>query len=229
MEAKYRNELKYVVSAAQIATLKSQVASIMQPDVHAGADGKYCVRSLYFDDYDNRCYYENENGTDVREKFRIRTYDQSPAFIALECKRKERGKTLKTAIQLTEGQAQQIMDGAPMGELSDMEPLLRKMKLQMEMRLLRPKVIVEYDRVPFVYREGNVRVTFDLNVSSCNDCQRFWKKDLPKRPIMPPGMHLMEVKFDDFLPDFIYRSLNLGGLRQTTYSKYYLCRKHTLA
>ena len=98
----------------------------------------------------------------------------------------------------------------------------------MDIRLLRPAVIVEYERIPYIYPNGNVRVTFDLNVSSSCDWTHFWNDDLAKRPIMPAGMHLMEVKFDEFLPDFIYHNLNLGTLSQTAYSKYYLCRKYAM-
>lgn len=226
-EVKYRHELKYIVSAAQIPLLKSRISAIMRLDPHTGADGKYTIRSLYFDDYDNHCYYENENGTDPREKFRIRIYNHSPDVIHLECKRKERGKTLKTSAELSVDQVNQAIQGVPWSNFETLPPLLKKMKLQMDTRLLRPVVIVEYERIPYIYRNGNVRVTFDMNVSSSTDSFRFWDESLPKRPVMPPGMHLMEVKFDEYLPDFIYRGLNLGTLRQTTFSKYYLCRKYT--
>ena len=50
-EPKFRHELKYLISAAQLPLLKSRIACIMQPDAHAGADGIYTIRSLYFDDY----------------------------------------------------------------------------------------------------------------------------------------------------------------------------------
>ncbi len=227
-EKKYRHELKYVVSAAQIPLLKSRIAAIMRLDPHAGADGKYTIRSLYFDDYDNHCYYENENGTDPREKFRIRIYNHSQAVIHLECKRKERGKTLKTAAGVTVEQVNRAIEGTPWKNMENHPSLLRKLKLQMDTLLLRPVVIVEYERIPYIYRNGNVRVTFDMNLSSSDDLFRFWDASLPRRPVMPPGMHLMEVKFDEYLPDFIYRGLNLGVLRQAAYSKYYLCRKYTL-
>ena len=82
-EKKYRHELKYLISAAQIPILKTRIAAIMQPDAHAGADGTYAIRSLYFDDYANRCYYENIGGVDPREKFRIRIYNGSSARISL--------------------------------------------------------------------------------------------------------------------------------------------------
>lgn len=227
-EPMYRHELKYVISSAQLPLLKSRIANLMQPDPHAGADGVYNIRSLYFDDYHNRCFYENENGTDPREKFRIRIYNHSPQRITLECKRKERGKTLKTACPLTPEQTQLLIQGKPLSDMASLPPLLRKLTLEMQTHLLRPVVIVEYERIPYIYKNGNVRVTFDTCISSSASIGDFLSDDLPKRPIMPAGQQLMEVKFDEYLPDFLYRSLNLGQLQQTAYSKYYLCRKFAL-
>ena len=227
-EPKYRHELKYVISAAQLVLLKSRVAHIMQPDPHAGAVGSYHIRSLYFDDYDNCCYYENENGTDPREKFRIRIYNHSAERIMLECKRKEQGKVLKTSCGLTLEQTQQIIMGKPHMQMEDISPLQRKLALQMCTRRLRPAVIVEYERIPYIYKNGNVRVTFDINISSSSSVAEFLACDIPKRQIMPNGHFLLEVKFDEYLPDFIYKSLNLNELQQTAYSKYYLCRKFAL-
>ena len=227
-DPKFRHEFKYLISAAQLPLLKARVAPLLKPDPHAGEDGTYTIRSLYFDDYHDRCYYENENGTDPREKFRIRIYNHSSAKISLECKRKDHGKTLKTACPLTEAQTQLLMQGKPIPEESITHPLQRKLNLEIMTRMLRPVVIVEYERIPFIYRNGNVRVTFDLNVASSSDIDRFLSEQLSKRPVMPAGQHLMEVKFDEYLPDFIYRSLNLGMLQHTAYSKYYLCRKFAL-
>lgn len=225
---KYRHEFKYVISAAQIPLLKSRVANLMKSDPYARADGIYNIRSLYFDDYSNRCYYENENGTDPREKFRIRIYNHSADRITLECKRKEKGKTLKTSCPLTLDQADQLIRGKPLPQIDSLPPLLKKFILEIRTKGLRPVVIVEYERIPYVYKNGNVRVTFDTQISSSSNVTDFFSDKLPKRPIMPVGHHLMEVKFDEYLPDFIYRSLNLGKLQQTAYSKYYLCRKHAL-
>jgi len=107
----YRHELKYVITTAQMPLLKSRIKGLMKPDPHAGADGIYNIRSLYFDDYHNRFYYENENGTDPRMKFRIRIYNHSADRITLECKRKERGKTRKTSCPLTQEQTRMLMQG----------------------------------------------------------------------------------------------------------------------
>ena len=227
-DQKYRHELKYLVSAAQIPLLKARIASLMQRDPHAGKDGIYTIRSLYFDDYCNRCYYENENGTDPREKYRIRIYNHSDQKISLECKRKERGKTLKTACPLTRQQTEQLIHGEAPMVTEEIPPLLRKFAVEMKTRRLRPVVIVEYERIPYVYKNGNVRVTFDTQIASSSDVEDFFSETLSKRPVMPVGQQLLEVKFDEYLPDFIYRNLNLNRLQQTAFSKFYLCRKYSL-
>ena len=225
-ETGFRHELKYLITSAQVGMLKSRLTGIAPLDSHADG-GAYRIRSLYFDDYDNRCFRENEDGTDPREKFRIRIYNSDTSRITLECKRKERGKTLKTACPLTLEQTEQLMDGIPLRDIAGQPPLLQKLTAQMLTRRMRPVVIVEYDRIPYVYREGNVRITLDTNISSCADGTRFLEPSIPRRPVLPLGQQLLEVKYDAFLPDFLYRSLSLNNLSQTAFSKYYLCRKYT--
>lgn len=227
-ERKFRHELKYIVSGAQLATIQNRTNHLLPLDSHARLSGGYSIRSLYFDDYVNRCYYENENGTDPREKFRIRIYNNSSDRITLECKRKECGKTLKTSCPLTMEQTKLLMKGQALPDIANQPPLLQKLTAQMLMRRMRPVVIVEYDRIPYVYKNGNVRVTLDTNIASSKAIGSFLDESIPKRPIMPVGHQLLEVKYDEFLPGFIYQNLQLDNLRQTAFSKYYLCRKYTL-
>ena len=227
-EKKFRHELKYVISAAQIPMIRNRIEHLATLDAHTGSSGSYTIRSLYFDDYDNRCYYENEDGTDPREKFRIRIYNHSTERITLECKRKERGKTLKTSCPLTVEQTRTLMAGQMLPDIAGQPPLLQKLTARMLLRRMRPVVIVEYERIPYVYRDGNVRITLDMNIASSKEVGRFMDETIPKRPVMPPGKQLLEVKYDEFLPDFLYRNLQLDSLTQTAYSKYYICRKLTL-
>lgn len=226
-DKKYRNELKYVISTAQVAILRNNLKQLVPLDSHVGQSGVYNICSLYFDDYRNRCFYENENGTDPREKFRIRIYNHSSERIMLECKRKERGKTLKTSCPLTVAQTKALMAGKTLPDIEQQHPLLQKLTMQMLIRRLRPVVIVEYDRIPYVYPNGNVRITLDTNISSSQAIECFLDERIPKRPIMPVGHQLLEVKYDEYLPDFIYRNLQLHSLQQTAFSKYYICRKNT--
>lgn len=226
-ERRYRHELKYQVTDGQIQLLRNRISHLLPLDSHVAQSGSYCIRSLYFDDYDNRCLKENENGTDPREKFRIRIYNGSAEKISLECKRKERGKTHKTSCPLTQEQTRQLMAGKVLPDIGSQPPLLRKLTLQMMTRRLRPVVIVEYCRIPYVYKNGNVRITLDTNILSSSEVETFLDPRISGRPVLPVGQQLLEVKYDEYLPDFIYRSLMLPNLRQTAFSKYYICRKYT--
>lgn len=225
-ELSFRHELKYVISDAQCAVIANRINHLLSLDSHAGTSGTYCIRSLYFDDFENRCFRENEDGTDPREKFRIRIYNHSTDRIMLECKRKERSKTHKSACPLTVEQTRLLMNGTPLPDIASQPPLLRKLTLLMMTRRMRPVVIVEYDRIPYVYENGNVRITLDTNIRSSKAVESFLDEMLPTRPVMATGQQLLEVKYDAYLPDFIYRNLQLHSLRQTAFSKYYVCRKY---
>lgn len=225
---KFRHELKYQCSQAQIEMLRIRLQCIMKPDSHADAEGGYLVRSIYLDDYEDTCMRENEAGVSPREKWRIRSYNCSDARIALECKRKEHGMIQKKSCPVTLRQLAEILLDRPLAIHEDTPPLLRRMEVLRRTRLLRPKVIVQYRRTPFVCAEGNVRVTLDENMSSSQAFDKFFDPDLPVRPIMPTGHQLLEVKYDEFLPDYIYHAVQMRDMRLETYSKYYLCRRFTL-
>lgn len=224
-KVKYRHELKYVSSEMELALVKGRLDHLISLDSHVKEKGIYSIRSLYFDDYDGRCYDENESGSDPREKFRIRIYNGSASKITLELKKKERNKTLKLSCPLTEEQCRTLMKGVPLPMRPDYPPLLQKLLLQMRTRLLWPVIIVDYDRVPYVCKDGNVRITMDKNISASRQLDQFLEPVIPKRPVMEKGSHILEVKYDEFLPDYIKASLELGTLRQTSFSKFYLCRR----
>ncbi len=228
-DIKYRHEYKYLVSAGQLEILKSRAQAIMQRDAHVNKEGRfagiYNIRSVYFDDLADTCYMENESGTDPREKFRIRIYNHSGARISLELKSKRSGMCRKQSCRLSREQCDILLRGGVLPEREDYPPILNKLLYQIKTRGLRPVVIVEYDRIPFVYPVGNVRVTMDCNISASNDCQRFFDDDLPLRPILPTGQHVLEVKWDELLPDHIYHAMMLENLQWTSFSKFYLCRR----
>ena len=224
---KYRNELKYLCSETDLQIIQSRITPLCAHDSHTSADGTYHIRSVYFDDPQNRCFYENENGVDPREKFRIRIYNGFDSRITLECKQKARTMTHKDSCRLTKEQYLAIVNGT--AEIcSHNAPLLNRFLALCAETKMAPKVIVAYDRTPFVYGPGNVRITFDRNIGSTTDIDRFFDPQIPLRPILPTGKHILEVKYDEFLPNFLYASMSLGSLRQTAFSKYYLCRKFTI-
>ena len=226
-EGKFRHEFKYLITQNQVDMLKARMSGIMQLDSHVFENGVYNICSLYFDDYYNRCFYENLSGVDPREKYRIRIYNHDLSRISLECKRKEHGKTLKTSCLITEDECKSLMSG-----LTDINPnappVMAKFQNEIRTKGMRPAIIVEYERIPYVYRTGNVRITLDTNLSSSSDTTEFLCGKISRRPVMPVGMQLLEVKYDEFLPDYIYHALQLENLQQTSFSKYYLCRKYSM-
>ncbi len=222
----YRIELKYVCDESDLMIIENQIKPICRLDPHTGADGTYEIRSVYFDDNENSCFYENEDGTDPREKFRIRIYNGDSSGIFLECKRKERHKTHKDSCLLTREQCEGLLNGVYVQDGTEDE-LLLKLLSQYHAKLLRPKIIVSYERTPYVYPIGNVRITFDRHLGSSSDINVFFDSRVACRPAMPIGMQILEVKYDELLPDYLYGAMSLDDLQQTTFSKYYICRKHT--
>lgn len=222
----YRHEYKYMIDERQKAVLQLRAQGVMERDSHAGADGEYLIRSLYFDSSDDTCFYENENGDDPREKYRIRFYNCDTSRISLECKAKVRGMTKKNACPVTLEQCRQFMAGGipePEGEVSQKQAAMFG---QMRQRTLRPVVIVQYTRTPFVCVAGNVRVTFDDSISSSNDIAGFLQPEIPLRSVLGTGESILEVKWDELLPSYISGQLALDSLQWTSFSKYYLCRKY---
>ena len=224
---KYRHELKYPISGNELEIIKNRIRMLMEADANVGSEGQYNVSSLYFDDLYNSCYYDKENGVDPREKFRIRIYNHDISRISLECKRKERGKILKTSCNISIEQAEKLCRGEYLRNIANQHSLLQRFTEQMMSRGLHPVIIVEYNRMPFVYRFGNVRVTFDKELSSSVEVTNFLSGQIKKRPIMPRDMHLLEVKYDEYIPDVIYNALQIDNLEQMAFSKYSLCRKYT--
>lgn len=226
--SEFRHEYKYVCPLDKMVYIKNSVDALMELDYHAREQGEYAVRSIYFDDYYDSCYKDNIYGVDPREKFRIRIYNGDSSKITLELKQKQKSKTKKISCLLSREVCEEIING----ELPDITAidsvLYRKFCVQLQNRKLSPKVIVEYDRIPYVYGDGNVRVTFDKNIRSSNQCSDFLEQDLFFRPIMEMNKHLIEVKFDEFLPDFISQIVEHEDLKQSSFSKYYLCRKYSL-
>ena len=69
---RYRNELKYSIDYSDYLALRQRLRPIMKPDAHVRADGRYTIRSIYFDNFSDKALREKLNGVAKRETFRIR-------------------------------------------------------------------------------------------------------------------------------------------------------------
>lgn len=227
--SKYRHEYKYMVDACQEQILQVVLNGLLSKDRHVREDGSYSIHSLYFDDYDNTCFYENENGTDPRAKYRIRYYNEDISRLTLEKKIKNHGMTLKQSCRISTEECMMMLQGT----IPDIDESMDKRKQQLltEMRLkkMQPKVIVSYDRIPYVYNVGNVRITLDTNITASDEIDLFLEGLWRKRPIMPIGRNILEVKWDELLPSYIENCLQLETLQWSAFSKYYLSRRYNVS
>ena len=219
----YRNELKFLCSAGQMAILQARLRPLLRPDAHQ-AGGAYAVRSLYFDDADNTGYADKLDGVDDRRKYRLRVYGHSAELVRLEIKHRYRGLVQKQGCTLSREEAEALTDGRCPAYRKDWPPPMQRLYVAMRGALLRPRVIVEYERTAFVSPLGNVRVSFDRHVSMSPRTGDFLQPALPLTPVLPVGQHVLEVKYDEYIPDFILQTLELGALMPTAFSKYMLCR-----
>ena len=218
-EPKFRHELKYLCSAAELKMLEVRLQDVMRPDPHTDENGCYLIRSVYFDDLYDKCLNENESGVSPREKWRVRIYNANDRRISLECKRKEYGMIQKKSCRITRDQYERMARLEPVPITDENPALLNRMLLLQRTQLMQPKVIVQYLRRPFVCDEGNVRVTFDYDIRTALRRTDFLNPDCPTIPAGDPVI-LLEVKWDNFLPDIIRDAVQTPGRRVTAFSKY---------
>ena len=218
----YRHETKVAINAADSMAIRQRLRAIASPDPHA-QDGRYLIRSLYFDTPSDRALREKLDSVNKREKFRIRMYDNDPSFIQLEKKSKLNGLGTKHKANLSAEEVRRIIEGDVGWMLESGRPLVQELYSKMLSQGLRPKTIVQYVREPFVYAPGNVRVTLDSDLRTGIYSTDFLDPDCP---LIPAGdaPTLMEVKWDDFLPGIIKDAVQLGARRGAAFSKYAACR-----
>ena len=217
----FRHEVKHEINYSDMLTIRHRLKAVAFPDPHA-VNGKYLIRSLYFDNLADKALMEKLNGVSIREKFRIRYYNGDTSVIHLEKKSKYADLGNKQSAPLTAKQAQKIVDG-DIGWMIDSEyPLVRELYTKMRTQGLGPKTIVDYTREPFIYPAGNVRVTLDYNVRSGMRCTDFLNSGCVTVPVTE--LIILEVKWDGFLPDIIRDAAALADRREGAFSKYAACR-----
>ncbi len=216
-----RHEIKHEISTADMITIRQRLRAVAYPDAHA-VNGVYLIRSLYFDNLDDKALREKINGMNIREKFRIRYYNGDTSVIHLEKKSKFDNLGNKQSASLTKDQAQAIVDGDIEWMINSEYPLVRELYTKMKNQGIAPKTIVDYTREPFVFPAGNVRVTIDYNVRSGMRCTDFLNPGCVTVPVS--DLIILEVKWDAFLPDIIRDAVSLEDRREGAFSKYAACR-----
>ena len=222
MDIQYRHEWKYRINTADLLVLRSRLRAVMESDPHA-VDGIYRIRSLYFDNPEDKALREKIDGVNLREKFRIRLYNGDTSVIHLEKKSKRNSLGAKFSANLTAEEAQKIVDGDLEWMISTDRPLVQELYCKMRSQGIQPRTIVDYIREPFIFRPGNVRVTLDYDIRTGLDCTDFLN---PATITIPAGDApiLVEVKWDEFLPTIIRDVVSIPDRGAGSFSKYAQCR-----
>ncbi len=222
---KYRNEIKFIISKTMAEVLKQRLSLIMSVDTNSyNSDNSYLIRSLYFDNENSDAYYEKMDGVEYRKKYRIRIYNFDDTFIRLECKYKHNNMTSKDQILIDKELCSKIVDG----KIDDIDltknNLLRQFALDYRFNRLEPSIIVDYNRVAFTYHVSEVRITFDSQIKSGMYNYNLFDKNATTYSVIDDNQMVLEVKFNEILPESIAIILQTVPTFRQAFSKFATCR-----
>ena len=220
---KYRNELKFIISPSIAEILKMSLSTIMDIDTNSiYKDNTYKIRSLYFDNDSSDSYYEKLDGVLYREKYRIRYYNDDDTFIRLERKVKDNNMTSKDQMSIS----REICDKIVNEELDEIEGtgLLEEFLNDMKRKHLKPSVIVDYTRLAFTYPISDIRITFDSKIKSGRYEYGLFDIEFPTYEVINDENIVLEVKFNEVLPEAISIILSTVPMYREAVSKFALCR-----
>lgn len=220
---KYRHELKFIITDQIARILQMRLDMIMDLDVNSiYKDHTYKIRSLYFDNDSSDAYYEKLDGVLYREKYRIRYYNDDDTFIRLERKLKHNNLTSKDQMTIS----REICDKILNEDTDDLSGtgLLEEFLNDMRREHLKPSVIVDYHRLAYTYPISDVRITFDSKIKSGVYGYALFDFDLPTLQMTEDNEIVLEVKFNEILPEAISIILETVPMYRKAVSKFALCR-----
>lgn len=217
-----RHELKHYINVSDYAQLRARLRTVAKRDKNAGDDGSYKIRSLYFDNYLDKAIVDKLSGLSKREKFRLRYYNGDTSFIRLEKKSKANRLVYKESVIIKAEQCTMILGGNYECLKIPDAPLFMELYTKIRYQNLRPRSIVDYHREAYIYRAGNVRITFDSGIKTSNNVTGFLNPNLVTIPAA--NAIIIEIKYDGFIPDIIRDIIGIDCRNQTEFSKYVVAR-----
>ena len=225
-----RYEFKYFLSKDVANEIISHANKFMILDRFAdtGLGKKYLVRSIYFEDDFNTNFEEKINGYRIRKKFRLRFYneDLNKGPIFLETKGRNLERTYKIRAKLNHSDLEVIKQGKSLSNLLLKYPKsipVRDFVFESYKKNLKPKILIDYERQPFINKHGlYFRLTFDQNLS-CKKLTNNLKNSLLNNSIKcKAGFTILEVKFERSIPLWFHRIIQSYNLRRNSISKFVL-------
>lgn len=219
MQQIFRKEYKYVIAEEVYLKLQRMLEAVMQVDEHS-LYGDYMVRSQYYDSLTDADLCDNLSGVCDKRKIRIRIYSTNDLVAKLECKCKNAADGIKYSLALTKEEVKMMEAHNYEFLLERKEQLALSLYTKMTQQLYRPKTIVQYDRMAYIYPASDVRITFDRNIRATVNPYGIYDDDLNYAPLMEDGFGVLEIKFNDFLPSFLKPFVDRIDCVAQAYSKY---------
>ena len=225
VEKTKRHELKYIISKLDYEVISRRLNHLLLKDEYS-LGKPYTITSLYYDDINNSALQQKVNGDSYRYKYRIRYYNKSHNLFKLEKKEKIHQLTNKESFILNKDEVSRIINNDYEFLLLKENSLCAEFCNKLRTSTLKPKVIVEYERLAYIHKVGNVRITFDMNIkASLNNCNVFDDSMLYTKAL-ETGEVVMEIKFNSVMPSHLRSILQLSNSTQTSMSKYVYSRKY---
>lgn len=221
-ESQGRHELKHYINYADVLQLRARLPYVAGVDENATDGNSYRIKSLYFDNYNDKALKEKIDGVNEREKFRLRLYNDNTSFIRLEKKSKRNGLCYKESAIITEEECTRLLDGDLAVLKENGNYLCQELYTKMHYQQLRAKNIVDYQREAFIYPIGNVRITIDYDIRTSINVRDFLRSEPIAIPVT--NVYILEVKYDNFLPEIIRGMVSLSSRSSTAFSKYAVTR-----
>jgi len=219
-----RHELKYYINYDTYYVLRDRLLKVINKDPNMKDENGYLITSVYMDDMYHSAVEEKVAGNRFRKKFRIRSYERNSKLIRLECKSKCNEFISKESAKLSLEEYHRILAGDSGFLLARPEKVCRELACYSRTKLMKPMVVVEYRREAYISPLGNVRITFDKDISSSNVLDMF-SEDYYTSKVLPDDIMVLEVKYDDYLPVHIGSLLQGITADQCAISKYVMCRE----
>jgi hypothetical protein len=212
----HRQEIKYFIRSHDVIILTELLRSVMIIDENMPDQRGYEVSSLYYDSIDNCDLHAKLNGDLKRKKFRIRIYNNDTSFGKFEIKKKLGTTISKISLPLNHSQIQSLSK-------SDFDCLKREGFYDARQTMLdnryEPKCIVKYNRIAYQLPFNRIRVTIDTNIlTSGYNCS--FDKDSNGIKVIPTSLEVVEIKFEDYIPNSILHCIEKFALARTAISKY---------
>ena len=191
----YRVEDKFCCTVQEMYQLQQRLDTVLQVDDNENSAEGYHIISLYFDDLEDTCLKTAIDGCRSRRKYRIRIYNNSLACIKLEIKEKQDNRIFKLSKYISPEEMNSLICGQCIPSSFSMDDPAFLFNLAIQTQVLRPKVIVAYERKAYIYGPGNVRITFDRNVRTSSQTSNFGMQNLSYTPVRGQDS-VLEIKYD---------------------------------